>query len=369
MTEERGSRTVWWIGGGLLALLVALRFLPEVENPFEPEARAAYVALQVEGEPAAADGEQRLAAGRPFRLFAVLEAIDWRGRTVFFTEAPALRLGGESIGPDLLRPWSGGRIARLRWFTVEGFSPYLEVASAADFDRFRLNENFHPEWGEGWSVAGAIDPKLALLEPGSPLQPLPFGGQRYLVRIELFNDKKSLTPIVRAASPGAEAQLAGAARATRAFAALPGKLGLISSAFGRTQVEAALPLSTELETKIGALETRELVFQRARLLAAHLAAAGVDSAGLAWRPVDLAASGLAWVSGEPGGVGEGDLVQAGARVAVLFRDQGELGQLDPADLAFDLFKGLRIRRLDQIFVGEDGLEVELATLGRARSAP
>ena len=30
-----------------------------------------------------------------------------------------------------------------------------------------------PGWGDGWSVAGVVDPKLALLEPDAPLRPLP----------------------------------------------------------------------------------------------------------------------------------------------------------------------------------------------------
>jgi len=369
MTEERSSRAVWWIGGGLIALLLGLRFLPEVENPLEPEPKASFVALQADGEAVAADGEHRLDAGRSFRLFAVLEATDWRGRTVYFTEAPALRLGGETVPADLLRPWSGGRIARIRWFTIEGFAPYLEVATAADLDRFRLNENFHPEWGDGWSANGAIDPKLAFLEPGSALRPLPFGDQRFMVRVELFDDESALTPAARAASPGAEAHLAGALQATRAIAALPGRLATVSAAFGRTQIEATGPLATELQARISALEERELAFERTRLLAAHLAATGVAPAALAWTTVDLAASGRAWGAGEPGNVAEGDLVQAGARVALLFRDEGEVGRLDPADLAFDLWKGLRIRRLDQIFAGDDGVEVELAALGSVASTP
>jgi hypothetical protein len=362
--EERGSRAVFWWSGAAIALLLALRFLPAVENPFAIEPRAAHVALLAAGERVAADGEHRLEAGRGFTLYAVLEAADWRGRTRYFTAAPALRLGGAAIPAEAIAPYAGGQIARVRWFTVEGFAPYLEVAREDDLDRFRLNENFHPEWGESWRVEGRVDPRLALLEPDSPLAPLPFGTQRFHARIELFESAGALTPEVRLASPGAAAALAGEPRVTRVVAALPGRLGPISAALGRVQVEAVAELPAPLAARVEALAARDLAFDRARLLAAHLARAGVAARDLVWRPVDLAGGALGW--GRE--VAAGDLVQVGARVAVLFRDQGVAGKLDPADLAFDLGRGLRIRRLEEIFTGEAGLEVEFAALGAAPSA-
>jgi hypothetical protein len=68
-------------------------------------------------------------------------------------------------------------------------------------------------------------------------------------------------------------------------------------------------------------------------------------------------------------VGAGDLLQAGARVTVLWRDAGEPGRLDPADLVIDLFKGATIRRLDEVFLGDEGLALEVARLGAASAAP
>src|SRR5512134_4001566 len=119
MSEARESRRVWWIAGSALVVLVALRFLPEVENPLAPEPVAAYVAVLAEGDEVAADGAHELAAGRPFRLFAVLEAKDWRGDVVWFSEAPALRLGGREVPRDAIRPWPGDADVKVRWFTVE----------------------------------------------------------------------------------------------------------------------------------------------------------------------------------------------------------------------------------------------------------
>lgn len=360
--EERPSRAIWWVVGTLIALLVGARFLPEVENPFEIEPVAASVALLPEGESVASDGEHRLDAGRSFRLFAVLEAKDWRDRTVFLSEAPALRLAGRDVAPESLRPYEGGKHAKVRWFTVEPFAPYLEIATAADLERFRLNDNFHPEWGEGWSVAGVVDPKLAFVDPASPLRPLPFGTQRYAVRIERFDDPQAPLPATRTSSPGPEATLVGERSATAVVATAEGRLGSLSVAFGRTLIEPADAAASELRARLGELEQREFAFDRVRLLAAHVTAAGAAPERLVWREVTIPSPELTWGAA----VREGDLLQVGARTAALFRDEGESGRLDPADLVFDLGKGLRIRRIDQVFGGEAAIEVELATLDSGR---
>ena len=361
MREPRESRRVWWITGGILALLVGWRLVPEVGNPLAPEPVAAHVALLAEGDAVASDGPHRLDAGRAFRLFAVLEARDWRGRAVYFTEAPALRLGDREIATGALSPWSGGAVVRVRWLTLEGFAPYLAVTAGADLERFRIVESFHPEWGDGWRAEGVVDPRLVQLEPGSPLAPLAFGTQRYAVRIELFETAEELTPRSRASSPGADAAQAGAPGLTRVVAELPPPLARVSGSFGRSEVEPAPDLAEELAAGVRALEDRDLAFTRPRLLAAHLAAAGVEPAALAWRAVDLAGERPAW----GGEAAPGDLIQAGPRVVILFRDQGEANRLDPEDLVFDLWRGLHVRRIGDIFRGGEGLQVELARLAAA----
>jgi hypothetical protein len=195
------------------------------------------VALQPPGARLAIDGAHRLGDQRPYRLFAVLEAVDWRGRTVYFTEAPALMLGGREIDAAAIRPWSGGRIARVRWFTLDPFAPYLEVGAAGDLDRLRLVETFRPEWGEGWSVERTIDPRVVPLDAALALRPLGFGAERYAVRVELFDDERALTPAARAQSPGTDAADEGGG--TRAAVALPAPLVALSLAFGKTEIAAA----------------------------------------------------------------------------------------------------------------------------------
>lgn len=359
MSEERESRRVWWIAGAVLLVLVALRFLPEIENPLEPEPVAAHVAVLSAGEMVARDGEHQLAAGTPFRLFAVLEAKDWRGETIWFSEAPALAIGGREVSAAALRPWPDDPLVKVRWFTVEGFAPYLQVGTPEALDRFRLNDNFHPEWGDRWSVDGVVDPRLALLGAASPLRPLPFGLQRYAVRIELFAEPGALTPERRVSTPAAEALLADSSLAAEVVARLPPPLAVLSAAVGRVELDVAAELDAATTARVDRLVEQRLAFDRERLLAEHVAATGTG-VELAWLEIDLRVDRLVW--GED--VGPGDLLQAGPRVVVLFRDEGESGRLDPADLVFDLWQGLHLRRIDEIFLGEESLELELATLPR-----
>jgi hypothetical protein len=361
VAAERESRWVWWATGAVLAALVGWRFLPEVDNPLAPEPVAAYVALQPEGERVAADGAHRLDAGRPFRLHAVLEARDWRGRTIWFAGAPELRLGGREIPADAIRPWPEAPILRVRWLTVEGIPPFLEVGSPADLERFRFEEAFHAEWGSGASIAGVVDPRGALLPPSSPLRPLPFGTQRYAVRVERFADEKALTPEARWSSPGAAAVSADPAAGTSLVAALGAPLAVVSAALGRSQLAPLESASAELRDRLEDLHSRGVVVVGTRLWAEHLRAAGSSVERLEWREVDVAGGAVGW----PSDAAPGDLLQAGGRLVVLFRDGGTEGALDPADLAFDVARGLRILRLDEIFTGEGGLELELARLPRS----
>jgi hypothetical protein len=357
------SKRVWLVVVLAVAGLVAVRFWDSIAAPFRDTPVAAFVALLPAGESVARDGHHRLDAGARFRLFAVLEARTLTGATVWYTEAPALRLGGREVPGDRLRRWpESGRLARVRWWTVEGFAPYLQVATADDLERFRLPGNFHPDWGSGWSIDGVVDPRNALLEPGSPLRPLPFGTQRWQVRIEIYAQRTAITPEERLASPGGDELLAGSALPTTLVAALPAPLARLSEVFGVTQVEAAPGLAGAIGARIDDWRKRDLAFERAALLREHLVAAGVDPAGLTWRPLDLDAGPPPWRADAGGeGVAAGDLVQGGGRIVVLFRDQGEAGRLDRADLVFDYFKGARVRRLDDVFREEGGLVLDWAS--------
>lgn len=352
--RERGSRWVWWVAAGVVAALIVWRLAPSWTAPFRPRPLAAWVAVLPDGAPVARDGRHELEAGRPFRLFAVLEAESFGGERIFFSDAPALSLGGHEIPKESIRPWPTDRRAVVRWLTIEGFAPYLAVASAADAERFRLVESFHPEWGTAWSIAGTVDPRLALLEAGSPLRPLPFGTQRYAARVELFDTEGALMPTARWSSPGAEVAMADPGRLPTVVAALPAPLAGISEAFGRTQLAPAADLPAELGASLSELVARELAFEGQTLIAAHLAAAGVAADALEFRTVTLGAAGPRW--GEQ--VGAGDLLRAGDRIVVLYRDVDGGGRLDPADLVFDTHRGLRVLAASAVFES-DGVELRL----------
>ena len=280
------SKRVWLVVVLAVAGLVAVRFWDSIAAPFRDTPVAAFVALLPAGESVARDGLHRLDAGARFRLFAVLEARTLTGATVWYTEAPALRLGGREVPGDRLRRWPGsGRLARVRWWTVEGFAPYLQVATADDLERFRLPGNFHPDWGSGWSIDGVVDPRNALLEPGSPLRPLPFGTQRWQVRIEIYAQRTAITPDERLASPGGDELLAGSALPTALVAALPAPLARLSAVFGVTQVEAASGVAGGL-----AARHRRLAPARAGLRALGAAARAPGGRGRRSRRAHLAAA-------------------------------------------------------------------------------
>jgi len=360
MSEPRESRRIWWITAAVLVALVASRFLPKLGNPLAPKPVAAYVAILAEGDDAAADGMRDLAAGRPFRLYAVLEARDWRGRELWFSEAQALRIGDRDIPAAALRLWPEDPRVKVRWFTVEGAAPYLEVKNEADLDRFRAADEFHPEWGDRWSVPGVVDPKLVFLADASPLRPLPFGTQRYAVRIEFFHASNALTPETRVASPAAGEALESPQRVSGVEVSLPPPLAVLSASFGRQEIELGPEAGAAAEERVRRLESSGLAFERADLLRRHLEASGTPPDDLTWREIDVATERLDWQRD----VAAGDLLQAGPRLVVLFRDAGEPGRLDPGDLVFDLWKGLHARRLDEIFRGAGEMRVDLARLSR-----
>lgn len=349
---------VWWISGAIVLAIVAWRFLPEVENPLAPEPVRALVAVAAGDAKVAQSGRFDLPAGTPFRLFAVLEARDWRGRSVWYTEAPGLTIEGESIAANRVLRWPAELRVQVRWLTVEPFAPYLEVGTADDLDRLRYVDEFHPEWGSGWSAAGAIDPRLAVLGAGSPLRPLPFGTQRYAVRIERFVSDQALTPATRWSSPGADDVSANSAAATSVVGRLPAPLAIVSAAVGRIVLGVQDSLDEVLAARLVALHARGEAVVATRLWADHLDASGRTPGDLVWRPTDLAAAELVW--GQD--VEPGDLLQAGDRLVVLWRDEGIAGRLDPADRVFDASRGLRLVRIDEVFRGSDGLAVEIAQL-------
>ena len=249
------------------------------------------------------------------------------------------------------------------WFTVEGFAPFVKMETAEQLDRFHHTEFFRPEWPAAWSIDGRLDPKFsaALAEGAVGAGDRAFGTQRFQVRIEVFPEEDALTAQERYVSLGADALPDAVDRFPTVYAALPGPAGPASLAFGLSQLEPPPSASADLTRRLAALGDQRLAFSRVPLIRQVIQAAGKSRSEVAWNDIDLAA-GPAWGDGE-GGVGTGDLVRAGSRVVVLFRDhaeQGTPGRLDREDLCFDYERGAAVRSLSEVFTGE-GL-VELARL-------
>lgn len=352
------QRNTLLIAAGLAVIVLAALFWPRVRERLEPRLESAWVAIETGEEGVARVGAATLAAGAPFRLHAVLAARDGAG-ALYYTEAPRLEIDGVEVPAERLRRWDRSRLARVRWFTVEGFTPYLEAESAAALGEFRFEELFRADWPATWSIEGSLVPRHGVQRAGPDGIVPDFGTQRFHVRIELFEREESLTPAERFRSPGAAELMGEGPEPATVVAALPGAAAIPSRVFGLTQLEPAPDAPPEVAAGIAALTARGLAFSRRELLAETVRAAGADPATLPWRLVDVAAGGLAW----GGEVAPGDLVQSGERTVVLARDAGLPGRLDPADLALDFARGAKLLPLTAIFTGDGGLRLEWAPLG------
>lgn len=353
------ERTILIASGAVASLVVAgLLLAPRVTEELAPKPQQAWVAIQPAGSGVARIGPVDIPAGTGFTLHAVLEARDRDGRPVYYTEAPGLEIGGEAVPAAALRRWDRREEARVMWFTVEGKSPYLPLEAAADLQRFEVNELFRADWPQAWSVPGALEPRhddhLARARAQKDRE---FGTQRYHARIELFGRDSSTLPQTRFKSWGAAELPERWREFPTVVATLPGVAGPPSRVFGLTQVQPPEAASRELLAAVADLSGRRLAFSLATVLRETLAGAGVDGMGaLRWREVALAGSGLRWDTD----VRQGDLLRSGAQVAVLYRDAGVAGVLDPADLALAFEMGAVVLPLGEVFTS--GLPVEHAPL-------
>lgn len=359
MTPER--RIIVTVIAASAAVLLVLLLWPRVQEGLAPDPVAAHVAILPEGHDAAVAGPVDLAAGTPFTLHAVLEARDRAGDPVYYTEAPALEIDGRRVPDEALQLWDRRQVVKLFWFSVEGFTPYLDLDRPEQLDRFHFTEFFRPEWPATWSVEGRLTPRFsqALVQEGAEEVARPFGTQRYQVRIELFDDEEDVTPDERFISTGGNALPERAASFPTVYSALAGPAGPASLAFGLTQVEPPPGAGTELRGRLAELTERRVAFARTPLLRDVLDAAGVSRRELAWDSVDLSA-GPSWGEGA-GAVEQGDLVRAGARVVVLYEDRGTPGVLDRGDLGFDYQQGAAVRALSEVFSGEGRVELARIT--------
>lgn len=336
---------------GLVVLAILLQ--PTIEEKLAPELVTAWVAIALDGGAAVAEPVE-ITAGTPFRLYAVVEAEG----PVYYTEAPALRLAGGDVPGGRLRRWERPLEPRVRWFTIEGNPPYVELASQADLERFRFVELYRPDWPLAWSVPGRIEPAGDdRVDAGSALPRRRFGTQRYHVSVEFFDPVNASRPKKRVASWGGGDVERQAERFPTVYSALPGRLATASRVFGLTQLELATGAAADLLQRVDELARRHLAFSRATVLRDQLEAAGRSFEELSWLEVDLAAGEGRW--GSP--AAPGDLLRAGDRLVVLYEDRGEGGVLDHDDLCFDFARGAAVRRLGDVFSG-DGV-LELASLG------
>lgn len=365
MTSEK--KILWTVGGVAGAVLLTFALLPSAKESLAPGLVAAHAAVMPAGAEAAVVGPVAIDAGDEFTLHAVLEARARGGEPIYYTEAPALEIGGERVPDEALRRWDRPRVLKVFWFTVEGFSPFVKLEEAAQLDRFHFTEFFRPEWPSSWSIQGRLDPKFsqALARDARVEGDRSFGTQRYQVRIELFADEDALTAEERYVSPGAEALPDRVESFPTVYAALPGSAGPASLAFGLTQLEPPPGAGAELTGRLATLARQHLAFSRVPLIGQVMRAGGASRGEVSWSSVDLD-SGPAWEGDGDGGgepVGMGDLVRAGPRVVVLYRDhrdRGTPGRLDREDLCFDYERGAAVRSLSEVFTGA-GL-VDLARL-------
>lgn len=359
---ERQSRWVIGFVAAVLFALLAWRFWPQVGERFEPRPLRARVAIEVEGAGSAVVGRVEMPTGTRFFLHAVLEAEGRGGERVYYTEATRLILDGQEVPAPALRRWNRRETVRVRWFTVEGFTPYLEVGSAAELDRFRFEELFRSDWPFAWRVSGVVAGRSAAVRAGAPELVPEFGTQRYHVRVELYERAEDLAPVARFASPGAAELTAGPSDLPTVRAGLPGPLGAAAAVFGLTQIEAAATAPPDLAERLRRLEAQEFAFSRLPLLAAVIEAAGHRSEALSWRTVIAEGErGALWIEQ----VAPGDLVQSGDRTVILYRDLGVPGLLDPADLVLDFARGAKIAPLAAVFAGDPPLTLEWASLAPA----
>lgn len=310
----------------------------------EPELERAWVAILPAGEEVARVGRVELEAGREFTLHAVIEGRDWRGDRVYFTEAPALEIGGVQVASEAVRPWARRLRVRTLWFTVEAFPPYAKGTELVFRDVFRS------DWPLAWSVDGDIVPSVEnyLPDQREARRVRRFGTQRFKVRVELLGPESEILPRQSLESWGAERLPAESDGFPTVVARLAPPLASLSRVFGLAQREPADQDRAAALAQIAAWQRQDLAFSRLTSLRAWIDEVGTPFADLPWHEVDLVADTPFGAPGEPLRVGE--------RVVWLLEDRGAAGRLDREDLCLDFERGARVRRLSDVFTGEGLVE-------------
>ena len=338
-------------------LFAVVLFQPVVEEQLAPELQIAWVGIEVSGSGIAEVGGLDLEVGTPFKLHAVLEALDRRGQPVYYTEAPRLSFLGEEVPGDRLKVWNRPQPIKIRWFTVEGRRPYVTLAAETGIESFEFQEFLRSDWPLSWVVPGEIDAAHNNhLESSSPETVHRFGTQRYHVRVELYRDDEALIPERVIRSWGVSDLKQQIERFPTVQLHLPGAGGPASRVFGLTQLEAPPAADQDLQSQITELANHGVAFSRLTVIRDQIRRSGKQLGELSWTELDLAGQAR-W--GEE--VAQGDLLRAGDRIVVLYEDRGEPELVDYEDLCFDFVQGAAIRALSDVFVGS-GNNVEFASL-------
>jgi hypothetical protein len=356
------ERRSLWIAIAVVTASLGLFFgLPRVREELRPDLQSALVAVRLDSEAVARVGALDIEAGQAFTLYAVLLAESRSGETVYYTEATELEIDGQMIAAEQLRRWSGGDDLRVLWFTVEGFKPFVQAASAEDLETFHWQESFRPDWGFGWTATGTVAPhnrNLSRRPQGAP-DPL-FGSAFFHVRVEEYFRSDDPAPIARHRSPGAEQLPGHPEQLTQVVARVAGPLASASEVFGRVHFEVLADAPAEVGRSVGSLYSQGLGFSRLLVLDRLLGERRLSD--LDWSPVEIS-EGPDW-----GEIGAGDLLRSGERLVVLFEDHGEPGRLDYEDLCFDFYENAAVRPLGEVFrtggvvswadLAGDGLETD-----------
>ena len=355
-TERKILLIVLAAVGGLLILLFSSEI---VEQEVGPKPVAAWVAIEVADSGVARSGRVEVASGTPFQLHAVLQAETFSGKTIYFTEAKRLVLDGVEIPADALRQWEGADEPRILWFTVEGYTPFLEVESTDKLQGLHIINNFRADWPRSWSIPGDLKPRAERALKTGPIDGIArFGIQRFHVRVELFGPKSQIAPRLRLQSLSAADLPQQVDEIATVVSSISGPLSGPSSVYGLTQIEPLEVSPPEVLQELAGWYERDLTFTRLAVLREHLDRMGVEFRDLEWISVEL---GVDQPWGAEGAV-EGDLLRVGNRWVVLLQDRGTPNLLDRDDLCLDFDKGARIRLVGEVFTG-DGL-VEWAGLVR-----
>ena len=346
------ERKIFLIVLAVVVGLVILLFSSDiVEKEVAPNPVAAWVAIDVEGSGIARTGRVEIVSGTPFRLHAVVQAETFSGRTIYFTGASRLELDGEEIPAEALRPWKRSDQPRILWFTVEGFTPFLEVDSMDALADFHFKDHFRADWPRTWSIPGDLRPRAERDLQSGPIDGIPrFGIQRYLVRVEIFGPESQITPRLRLQSLSATDLPDQVDAISTVVAALPEPLSVPSSVYGLTQIEPEPVSSPEVLRQVADWYEQDLTLSRLAVLREHLGRSEIDYKDLEWVAVELGVD-QSW--GEGGAAG-GDLLRVGDRWVVLLQDRGIEHILDRDDLCLDFDRGAKIRLVGEVFAG-DGL--------------